>query len=161
MNDEITLRNAVEKLSKEIEELTRQRDAIMNKLSDLVFKRDILIKAEKVLDTERTASTAEGIVMEAPPMSIRNALPLSSQKPEASANNSRGMTKATIKLLLPPNKFLSVREVLNALEQEGYRTKRVNVYIMLRRLVTAGRVISRDEGGTITYGLFPRKKETI
>jgi uncharacterized protein (UPF0335 family) len=137
MDDGVNIRKAIERYSVEISTIERQRDEIMNKLSELAYKRDILQKAMEVLESSPAPET---FFIEVP-------------TPEAIMKETgKGMTATTIKILKHEGKLLSVKEVLQKLEKEGYKTKRVNVYVMLKRLVEKKTIRAEKEDGLIKYG---------
>lgn len=158
MDEGITIKKAVEKYTREIEALTKQYEEILHKLTDLTAKRDILMKAADVLAAEESVDEHD------PTQELTGHRKLLFEPNPISAKTGtrkrvgRGMTATAMTILSPPGKYLSIRDLLQALEGAGYQTKRINVYIMLKRLISGGKVISKKEGNTLLYGLSEQKE---
>lgn len=151
MNDQSQLKSLLDRISKEIEVLEEQKTEFMDRINDIM-------KQIQSLHSNRDSICKVMEMIEKDSVFIEPELP-TERKEEQSPKDGKGMTASTLKLLASPGVFLSVREVLDALEQAGYKTKRVNVYVMLKRLVEKGKIEARDERGILKYGLVIQKEK--
>ena len=150
MNDANTIKKLVKKFSDEMISLEKERDKIMDRISGLAFKIDTLKKT-------LTVFASEGIIAEEELSQTKN------QQREGYRGDSKGMTAETLKLLKEAGHALTTDEIMSALEVQGFKTKRVNVYIMLKRLEASSRItlIEKDNEPKKFRFAYPKEDRII